>query len=254
MKKLYTIARYTLAESYHNNLLRILTITFITCLGASYFFGSIMLGSYEKVLCDGALASFQLATFLLILFYVIPFFTEQERKHLLTHFVTHPITRTQFLLGVTLGFIIIHTTMLITFYVATLIALYLATSIWFSHLFLAFVAVFIEGIALIAAGLCASILCSRASGSFLVVAFYVLGHTNNAWYQTVQHKESVLYSFATFINHLLPDFALLDIKQQVIYQIPFEYTTWLVAITYTLLYSLILLIIALKAFKRMKLW
>ena len=229
-----TVVRYTVIEGVHNKVFLFGASLFATTLAAGYFFTSLMIGSRLKVLLDYALFSYQLFVFGFVFFFVIPYLSKPERCKTISLFLTTQLDRSTFVVGLFSGFIALLASTGLFFFGATIAVLRIACGIWAQHLFLGFIAIFVEGVFLAAAGLLFSLLLPGLLAWGAVAAAYLIGYLSHDWLMLVVKKSGPLAAiFAQSTSYLLPDLAALDIKSFVIQQIPFSAFTFGLAIVHT---------------------
>ncbi len=235
MHSVLVIAQYTIDYLLHHRIIELAAAVFLACFfGGGHSLGTLLIGSYLKILLDCALFSFQIFTFLVITFYSIPYFQRQAECQTYAFFLTKPLSRTQFFLGSVFGFFMLLFSFCLFFYVTSVLALYYLTSQWFLQLFPAFLSIAAEGSVLISIAVFFSLLLSHPLSYLATFATYAICYTNAQWYQMIQKDtEGPCYFLGTLVYYLLPDLSIVDIKSSILYQLPINWPLFVL----TLLYS-----------------
>ena len=223
MRPLVTIAWYTICEALHH---RIILLAFSIVLGIFFtgnLLGHYLIGSYEKILLDCAFFSFQLFILLLNAFFAIPFFEKQKRYQMHAFFLKKGLTTSHFFYGVSLGFFCLLCSFCIVFYSLSIVILKYLIGQWFFHLLLGFLALAQEGVVLISIAIFFSLLLPKTLCYGATFAVYALCYTNYSYY-------------------LLPDLSLVDIKSNVMYELPLNYVGFSFNIAYIFTFSMLFLL------------
>ena len=251
IKQVITVASYTIKESLYNKIIQLSAGILILTFTISYFLTDLMIGSRLKVLMDFSLLSYQLFGFCFILFFVIPFFSKPQRLKTLSLFLVKPIYRSTFLFGVFVGFTIILFISSIFFYTASLIYLWYISGFFMPHLFLAFLSIFFESLFLTSSAILLSLLLPNLLSYICLFAIYIIAYSSHSWLMLITKKASAFWAFIAYITYYgLPDLSLLDIKSQIIYQLPLNTHSFVISILYTISTTSLLLAFSFIVFKR----
>jgi len=216
---------------------------------AGYFLTDLMISSRLKVLLDFSLLSYQIFEFCFILFFVIPFFTNQENIKTISLFLTKPISRATFLAGVYTGFLTILFSAALIFSFTYIFAIWAISGFFMPHLLIGFGVIFIESVFLTSIALAASLLFPHLIAYGILFAAYIISYTSHSWLMLVIKKANTIGALLAYILYwLLPDLSLLDIKSHIIYQLPFSFTNLLLSVAYTTTISSLFFILSLLIF------
>lgn len=241
------ITLYTLHQIFTQRIFFLAIILWLSCIAIAHYTAQLLLGSYQKIMIDSAFFSYQLFCFFFLFLWAIPYF-EKQRQYQTYAFFLPKISRATFYYQTILGFICILCTTCILFYSANLIGLWYLTGQWFFHLIWGFLSVACENFILLSAAFFFSLILSQAFSYFATFSFYVLCYTNHDWYALLQKKDGIERLIGTLFYYCLPDLALLDIKSQVLYEMPVELNKVAFSIAYAFCFSALFLVSGQRCF------
>ncbi len=215
------IACYVIHDCVYHSCLKIGIGLIITCYAMSYVVTPYILGNPLKILINSTIVPFQLFIGYFVLFYVIPFFDRQRQYQIPALFLTNQVSRSDFFWGTVAGFSLILLGSLVFFYMSAIVflAYYTSTMMWF--LLPAFIIIAVEGFFLVTMSIFFSLLVAHQLCYAIIIALYIISYNNHTWLLFVQKKLSGLsYALGLLCYFMLPDFNILDIKNQIIYQLP----------------------------------
>lgn len=243
------IACYTIHDCIHRNLIAVSVGFIIACYGLGYLLTYYTLGSPLKIIIDCVILPFQLFSGYFVLFYALPFFNRQKEYGVPKLFLTKQLSLQNFFYGVILGFIIIFLSALFLFYGCSLFIVYYLTNTWILHLLPAFIAIAIEGFFLTTIGIFCSLIFTQNIAYAAFICIYAISYLNHTWLLFVEKKLSGIYYIVGLIfYYLVPDATLIDIKSQVMYQLPIFTMHFIVALSYMITFSIFFLVISTKIF------
>jgi len=250
-KQIITIAKYTISESIEKKIILFAVAISSLTLVSGYFLTELMIGSRLKVLMDFSLLSYQIFEFFFICFFVLTFLNNRERLKMFSVFLVKPIKRSTFLSGVLVGNITILAIAGIFFLLASNIFIFLLLNIWTWHLTPAFIAILLESIFLTSSAILLSLLLPQILSYLGFFSIYIICYTSYNWLNIIIKKHDSIKSFIGYAIYLvLPDLSLLDIKNEVIYQLKFDLKIFLIAAIYTITSSFLLFILSVKIFNK----
>jgi len=209
-----------------------------------------LIGSFTKIMLDGALFSYQLFSFLFVILFGMSYLERQEKSQMYSFFLTKPLSRAQFFWGTFLGLLV---TLLITallFYLANVISLYYLTSEWFWQLLAGYIAIAAENLILLSVGLFFSVLLSNPLTYLATFAVFATCYLNTHWYAMAQQQSGLFYGFAVTVYYLFPDLSILDIKNDVMHRLTIDWHLFAATLVYCLCFSSLLLFGTQKLFEK----
>jgi hypothetical protein len=249
MHPVFVVAHYTIREIIYKKLLLCAISIYIGCVAIAQAAGQFLIGSYNKILIDATLFSFQIAYWLLILFYVIPFLERQQTYQLYAYFLTKPISRSMFFGGVVGGFFCVLSIVCFVCISFSLIALRYLIGSWLFYIIPAFLTMMMEALILIHISLFFSLCMSNAFAAISTLSFYVIGYTYHEWLSYVSKISGIMALFERFFYYCFPDFRLLDIKNSIMYEVAFDMYQYCFILLYSLMISMIFFLFGQKLFK-----
>lgn len=224
---------------------------FLGTLAVAYFIVQFTVGGHIKIFMDYALFAYFLLTILFPVVCVIPFINRHEHHKLWSFFLSKGISRSTLIVQLWSAFVLIITILEFIFYCAAVITLKLLTNTWILFLWPAFITLSLQGIFFVSCALFFALITQPLIAQLATICVYCVCYTNHEWIAILQQNGSPeLGRIATVLYYFLPDLSLLDIKSEVIYQLPFNYSALLLSFLYITLFSIIFLVVSSKVFNK----
>jgi len=247
------IALNTFKEAVRNKVFYTLIFFAFVFTVFSISLSTMVLGDMVKVIIDMGLANIEIFGALIAIFVgIFLVYKELERRTIYT-IITRPISRWQFILGKYLGLVL---TLIVEIFIMT--SIFFAIIIFFNDapekipaLMLAIWLIFIKLLLITAVAVFFSSISTPILSGMFTLAFYVIGSISGHLMSLIEQNTAPM--FATFIRmlaFLLPDFRFLDVKGMVYYEHEITASKIFLATSYGLLYTVIILALAMLIFDR----
>lgn len=249
MRKIGAIAVNTFREAIRDKILYILVFFALLMIGGSILLSTLTLGEQTKIILDIGLASISLfGLFIAVFIGVGLVYKEIERRTIYT-IVSKPIHRWQFLIGKYLGLV-----MTLFVEVAIMAAgFFLIAAIYGKadpELLKAVLLIFYELTLITAVAIMFSSFSTPVLSSLFTMGVFVIGHLSTDLKAFGAKSDSVIVQKVTAgLYYALPNLSNLNIKAQVVQNVPVpgEYIAFVTA--YTALYVIALLLISAMVFQ-----
>lgn len=264
MRVIRTIAMSVFRESVRDKVLYNLVLFAVLLIAFSYLLSQLTAGQDIKIIKDLGLAAMSLFGLFIAVFIGIGLVSKEVEKRSIYSLLSKPITRRDVIVGKYLGLLL---TLLVNLAVMTL-AYYAVLGVvawvdgsWFRpsweapavdpRLLKAVFMIFLQLAIITAIALFFSTFSSPMLSAALTFGLYVVGHFNADLrnFERVVESRPVVY-LARALYYLLPNFAPLDVKNQVVHAIPVPGAYLLMNSVYAVLYAGALLTAATFIFNR----
>jgi hypothetical protein len=207
---------------------------------SGFFLSTISVTDTTKIYIDSMLSVFQLGAVITTLLFIVPFFSSE--KEILGIFFTHGMAKKTLFYGCVFGIYTMMTALNLLLWILMLEILYLQTGLFLKHLWPLFLIYTLQNIYLISIGIFWSLLLSNTLARLITLIWYTLSFLIHYWYVTIQNSA---YTATRIILHMLyylvPDFTLLDIQPEIMYQLPLNTIPIVQICLYILCYSFLIL-------------
>ncbi len=241
MRKILVIAENTFKEAIRDKvLISIITIGFLL-IAASKIFVPISIGEESKVINDFGISLVEIFGVLIIVFIGTRIFHQEIERKTIFSVMSKPVSTLEFVAGKFLGLyylIIVVQVLLIViflvfskFYLKT-VDIYLLNVLYFFLL---------EFLLLDALAIFLSCFMTPLTSGVVALLLFFIAHLT-FYLKDLIINIPTLSGLLNFLYYVLPNFSVFNIKATVIYHLPITIYSYLLAFSYSLLYSLILII------------
>lgn len=245
MNRVFAIAVNTFRESVRDKILFSLIILGFLLIAASKIFVPISIGQAEKIIKDFGVGLIEIfGLFIVVLIGTRILYHEIERKTIYS-IITKPVKDWEFVTGKFFGlYYLVITVQVILFAIFFLFCrLYLGSFDWFLLNTLYFY--LFEFLLLDAVAVFLSCFTTPITAGILTLLVFFIGHLTHYLRELVLVlKLENLKGLMSFLYFILPNFSVFNVKASVVYHHQISINTYLLAISYSILYSMILLIIS----------
>ena len=250
--RIWTIAQNTFWQVMRDRVLYVIIIFIILMFGAAGLLPEIAATTEDKITLDFGIAMISLLSLIITLFASTALINQEIEKRTVYLLVAKPISRVELILGKHLGL-----SSILGILIATMMLFYFLVLSWNKipypsmSLTLAGVFIWLKLSLMVAVGLLFGVLTNSLLATLLTLGVYVMGSLSRDLLNIGQFSENI--SIERLMNGLyliLPDLARLDLKNDAVYgQLP-TLPILMTNIGYGLLYTILLLSIAISLFSR----
>ena len=246
MQKIYLIATNTFREIIRDKILYTIFIFAILMILSANLVGTISMKQEEKLAVDFGFAMIEIFNLIITLFVGSSLIFKKKKKKLVYFLFSKPISRTDFILGkffgLSLVLLVLNLVMSVLFFlIAGFKVVYL--------LVLSFV--FLQSLLLLAVILFFSTFTSSIITLFLSFLVYLIGHiTINLRIFAIHSGGEIFRWIADVVYLIMPNLDLLNLKNQVIYEITLNPISLAVSFFYVIAYIALLLLASTTIFQR----
>jgi len=251
MRKIQAIMINTFREAIRDRILYNLLLFALLIIGGSILLGTLTIGEQQKIIKDMGLASISIFGTLIAVFVGIGLVYKEIERKTIYNIIAKPVHRYQFLIGKYLGLIL---TLLVNVLIMTgvfLSIVYFMDGSVKLKLIEAIFLIFMELMIVTAIALLFSTFTTPTLSAIFTLAIYVIGHLSRdlkvfgakselAW---VRHLTKFLY-------YLMPNLENFNIKGMVVHNLTLPANFTLLSSLYGLLYTGILLLVAIAIFQQ----
>jgi ABC-type transport system involved in multi-copper enzyme maturation permease subunit len=245
MHVIWSIAKATYQETIRERLLYGIFLVAALITGASFFLATISLDQNARVLQNTGLASIHLlALFICVFVSTISMNRDVERRALYFLF-PKPVSRTQYVLGKYLGFLLFLVTCLII-----LGGLFSIGVAFINPAVLPAAAInlaysFMELSLLIALAVLFASFTAPLNAALYTLALYVIGHSQTSLRDFVSQLDSpFLSAIIRGVYYILPNLEKFDVRKATLYEVPITHGQVLWSVVYWVLFTSIILYLA----------
>ncbi len=257
MNKILTIALNTYKEAVRNKIFYIIAVFALVLLGFSLILATLALGEDDRIIKHVGLSAISIFGLLMATFVGVNLVYEELEKKTVYTIIASGVSRYQFLLGKFFGLFltVVVNVLIMGFLLCILVVVWpksglTATLIMAIYLFL-FEMMIVSAIAILFSSFSTPVL-----SAVLTFMCWVIGHMSEdllEWSKRLAEQGSAAFAkFLTVIYYFLPNLEIYNLKNQVIYQEDIGSILHHVFVypIYAILYSAILLVIAILSFAR----
>lgn len=251
MNKIAALALNTFRESIRDRIFYSLLAFAVIMLAFSLVLGNLTIGDEIKIIKDFGLASISLFGVLIAIFVGINLVYKEMEKRTIYTILSHPISRSQFILGKYFG---LSLTLIVEVSVMTV---FLFALCWFKQgkipweLFKAIFPILIELQLVLAIALLFSTFVSPFLSGLFTLGFYAIGHLTQDFKNLSMNSDNpFMEKISIILYYIFPNLESLNFKSRVVHSIPLQWGEFFLSLVYGVLYSLFLLLLALFIFNR----
>jgi ABC-type transport system involved in multi-copper enzyme maturation permease subunit len=245
MSKILTIAQNTFKEAVRDKILiSIATIGFVL-MASSKIFIPISIGEASKIIKDFGISLIEIFGVLIVVSIGTRIFYQETERKTIYSIMSKPISDLEFVAGKFLGFYYLTAIIQISlfaifflfykFYLKT-VDIYLLNILYF-FLF--------EFLLLDALAIFLSCFTTPLTSGFMTLLLFFIAHVTFYLRALPQiFNIPTLSGLINFLYYVLPNFSVFNIKATVTYHLPLSLNSYLLAFSYSILYSLILIILS----------
>ncbi len=243
MNKILTIAENTFKEAIRDKILLSITIIGFLLIAASKIFIPISIGEEAKIIKDFGISLIEIFGVFIIVFVGTRIFHQETERKTIYFIMSKPVSALEFVAGKFLGmYYLIVVVLLILFAIFTLFfRLYLGRmDVYLLNILYFFLFEFFLLDALVIFLSC--FMTPLTSGIVVLLLFFIAHMTFYLITLTQLLRIPALVILFNFLYYVLPNFSVFNIKATIVYHLPITINTYLLAFSYSLMYSLILII------------
>lgn len=243
MNRILAISKNTFKEAVRDKVLLSITIIGFLLIASSKIFIPISIGEAPKIIKDFGISLVEIFCVMIVIFVGSRiFFQEIERKTIYS-IMSKPVSYLEFVAGKFLG--LYYLTAVVQFLLFTIFLvfckLYLRTvDIYLLNILYFFLLEFLLLDALVIFLSCFT--SPLTSGIIALLLFFIAHLTFYLRSLTLIFEIPALAAILNFLYYVLPNFSVFNIKATVIYHLPITINSYILAFSYSFLYSLILII------------
>jgi ABC-type transport system involved in multi-copper enzyme maturation permease subunit len=243
MNKILIIAANTFKEAIRDKILLSIAIIGFLLIAASRIFIPISIGQASKIIKDFGISLVEIFGVLIVIFVGSRIFHQEIERKTIFSIMSKPVSPLEFVTGKFLGLYYLIVIVQILLFVIFIIfcKLYLrAVDIYLLNVLYFFLFEFLLLDALVIFLSC--FMSPLTSGIISLLLFFIAHLTFYLRTLTQILKVPALAAILNFLYYVLPNFSVFNIKSSVVYHFPITINSYLLAVSYSLLYSLILII------------
>jgi ABC-type transport system involved in multi-copper enzyme maturation permease subunit len=254
LSRIVVIARNVFLEVIRDRILYLIAIFALVMVAASFLLPEVSAGAQDKITLDLGLAGIHLLSVIVAVFVGTGLVNKEIEKRTVLVLIAKPVSRAEFLIGKHLGL-----SAVLAVLIAALAAIFLAVvavnGIQFplQSVLLAIAFMFLEVVLLTAVAIAFGVFTSSLLATLLTFATYLMGHLTQDLVALGELSENpALQRVTNGLFLVLPDLERLNLRNEAIYgmQLLPDPMTMLSNVLYALLYTALLLTIAILIFSR----
>ncbi len=246
MQKIYLIATNTFREIIRDKILYTIFIFAVLMILSAKFVGTISLKQEAKLTVDFGFAMIEIFNLIIALFVGSSLIFKEVEKKLVYFLFSKPISKTDFVLGKFLGLSLV----LLVLNLVMSLVFFVMAGFEINYLLVLFF-ILLQSFFVLAVILFFSTFTSPIITLFLSFLVYLIGQiTINLKLFALYNGSKAFQIFADFIYLFMPNFNLLNLKNQVIYEINFNFIALALSLAYAILYITLLLFFTIIIFRK----
>jgi len=243
MSKILTIAENTFKEAIRDKVLLSITIIGFLLIASSKIFIPISIGQAEKIIKDFGISLVEIFGVLIVVLIGTRIFHQEIERKTIFSIMSKPVSSLEFVTGKFLGlyYLIVVVQILLFFIFLIFSKFYLRTvDIYLLNILYFFL---FEFLLLDALAIFLSCFMSPLTSGIMALLLFFIAHLTFYLKELTQMLNMpTLSRLLNFLYYVLPNFSVFNIKATVIYHLPLTINSYLLAFSYSMLYSMILLI------------
>lgn len=250
MNAIRAIAALTFKEAIRNKILYLLLVFSLALISSSLIMGELTIGDELKIIKDLGLSSIHFFGILITIFIGIGLIFQEMEKRTIYLVLSKPLRRYQFLLGKFLGLAVtlflVLTTLVLLFYGV----LYLKGDPS-PKLLLAFFSMYLEWLMIAAIAILFSSFSTPLLSGMLTLAAFLAGHLTDSLLLLQSRIQSPVFGkILSGLFYALPNLELLNLRTQVVHDLPVSAQFLLGAVLYWALYLATVLMLSILIFQK----
>jgi len=240
--KIFTFAMNTFKEAVRDKTILLVGIIGFVFLAVSKIFVPISVGEAFKIINDFGLALVEIFSLIIIIFIGTRILYDEIERKTIYNIISKPVKRWEFLTGKLVGLTILILTIQIILYIFFLLfqKLYLHMFIlkFLSGLYFLFFEMFLlNGVAIFF-----STFATPITAGIFTFLIYFIGNTSVYLKELVSMVKIPSLNFiVNILYYILPNFSIMNIKGNLVYNLPLSPSLYLFTAAYSILYVIILL-------------
>lgn len=245
------VIRNTFRQAVRDRVLYVLFFFGILTIGSGAVIGPLSLGEAPKISKDLALAAISIFGVLTAILIGTRLVYEEIEKKTVYLIVPKPIKRWQFLLGKYLGLMCVLALILLAMTVVLVLYVYLSEGKFQFCLLQAVLLTFFELAVVTAVATFFSTFATPVGSGIFTFAVFFVGHVTRDLRALGEISDSVAVKlFASFAYYVLPNLSNFNIRGEVVHGVSVPWSQLVYAMSYGLMYAVILLVASVLAFQR----
>ena len=245
MSKILTIAQNTFKEAMRDKILLSITIIGFLLIASSKIFIPISIGQASNIIKDFGISLIEIFGVLIVVFIGTRIFHQEIERKTIFSIMSKPVESLEFVAGKFLGlyYLILVVQILLFFIFLIFSKLYLRTvDIYLLNILYFFL---LEFLLLDALAIFLSCFMTPLTSGIITLLLFFIAHLT-FYLKALPQILNVptLSGLINFLYYVLPNFSVFNIKATVVYHLPISINSYLLAFSYSLLYSLILIILS----------
>lgn len=245
MNKVFAISLNTFKESIRDRVLFSITILGLLLIAASKIFIPISIGQAHKIIKDFGIGLIEIFSVLIVILIGTRILYQELERKTIYSIISKPVRDWEFVFGKFLGLyyliIVIQFFIFIIFFAFT--RLYLGSIDWYLLNVLYFY--LLEFLLLNAVAVFLSCFTTPITAGIITLLLFFIGQLTHYLKELVVVMNMPdLNAIVNFLYFILPNFSVFNVKASVVYHLPISINSYLLAFSYSILYSMILLIIS----------
>ncbi|MGC8579839.1 MAG: ABC transporter permease [bacterium] len=262
MNRIYAIARNTLRETIRDKIVYVVIFFMVLGLLASQLITPLTMGEQIKIVQDLSLAFLSFFSVLLVILVGTSLLRKEMEGRTIYLVLSRPVKRYEFIIGKFIGMVMFDIVVIVIMSAGAFVNILLVNkgiyySMWYFHEFhyfaiaVAMFFVLMQLIILNAVSIFFSVISSSSIISAIFTFFvYLAGISTDTLKQLAETARSPMLLYITkFFYYVLPNFAILDLKNNAIYGVIPSLSQSFFLIGYTVFYSVCLLLFAVLIFE-----
>ncbi len=248
--KIIAIAKNTYREAVRSKLFLLLTVFSIAFILFSKIVSLLVISSSEKIILDLGLAIIEIFTILLSILISVNLFYKERDKRTIFNILSKPISREQFILGKFLGLSLTLFVSLVILGVIFFLYALIVTGNLHPYIFPQLLLFFVEGEILVSFSLLFTSVSTPILSSIFSLGIFVVGNFSSNFLLYYEAKvKGVVKLLVNIVYYVLPNFSILNYKNQLVYTKGIALSNFLNATVYGIDYALLILVLSMIAFK-----
>ncbi len=249
MSKILQLAGNTFRETIRDRVLNVALLFALAMIAAGILLGTLSIGEDQKIVKDLGLAAIEFFSVAIAIFIGTSLLFKEMDKRTIFIVLAKPVRRYEFMLGKFLGLAATLTCLLAAMTAAfglMLVALHAFAFALFWQIALEWLQILL----MIALALMFSTFASPVMAMAYSFALYLIGHNLEGLRVLARQAAPTARRLILLLYDVLPNLGHLDIKNQVVYGMPFSLSQWCVAASYGLVYTAFALVVGVLIFAR----
>lgn len=243
MSKIWVIAENTFKEAVRDKILLSITTIGFLLISSSKIFIPISIGEAPKIIKDFGISLVEIFGLMVVIFVGSRIFHQEVERKTIYSIMSKPLSTLEFVTGKFLG--LYYLIVVVQFVLFTIFIMFCKLYLRTIDIYLLNVLYFLllEFLLLDALVIFLSCFTSPLTSGIIALLLFFIAHLT-FYLKSLTHilKVPILTVILNFLYYVLPNFSIFNIKATVVYHLPITINSYLLAFSYSLLYSSILII------------